>query len=809
MDNMVENTSNRVQEESSFDFKKLISSCLKNWYWFVISVGLCCCLGLYKVLSTPPQYNRQAILLIKESNIRRTSSSEVEAMLTQAGQMPSKLSNEIVVLQAPSLMQEAVNRLDLTVDYSLKGRLRNSVIYSAAVPVVADFEDVPDEVFVNMTIVPSGEGVLIKDVVYSQKGHKNKLSGHIKAEFDKEVVFPFGKVVLKKNPYHYSETKWEKPEIITKRSLASTTSKYLGKFSVSTQESKQRLSDILVLSLTDYSINRADDLINMIITVYNEKWVIENNKMATANSEFISDRLAAIEAELNRVDNTITNYKSKNKMASVDEASKIYTSQASEIARQIRDLESQLSVAKYLKNFLATVDGNSLIPQPSGINASSIASQVNEYNDILLKRKSLISISSEKNPLVVDMGESLSAMRGAIITSIDNLVVTLEEQISFAVKQQTRTEDMIAQNPTQALDLVKYERVQKVQESLYMFLLQKREENELSQAFSAYNTRIVNPPYGSSVPVSPRKMRTLLIAFVLGLCIPAGVIFLLINFDTKIRNKKDVEGIRAPFLGEIPHNRTENEPKGLLHKVLHRPIVSNDNVNCVVVKKGSRDIINEAFRITRANLEFVCKGTDEKVIMVTSMHPGSGKTFINLNLTSALAINGKKILVVDCDFRRRTLSSFLKLKHKGFADYLALPSGDIKDYVVKGVMYDTMDVLPVGTLPPNPSELLTRPEFAKTIESLKAEYDFIFLDCPPVDIVADTQIVAPIADRTLFVIRAGLFDKREIVEINKMIAAKKYNTVSIILNDTMEYSGGHYGSNSYAYKKRYYVGKGN
>lgn len=804
MDNNNTSTTN-VQEVASFDFKKLLSVFLKNWYWFVISVFLCCSVAVYKVLSTSPQYSRTAILLIKESNVRRASSSEMEALLSQAGQMPSKLANEIVVFQAPSLMSEAVSRLGLTTEYALRGRMRNSIVYSSSVPVLVDFSKIPDDVFVNFVVSPSRDSSLtVSEVVYRIKNQETKLRGHFKVEYGVPFKMDFGMITINKNPYYYSEKGWTKPEVVTKRSLAATTNMFKSRFTASSQDSNKRMSDVLTLSVTDYNINRADDLINTIITVYNEKWVIDNNKMAASTSVFIEDRLSAIEAELNKVDNTITNYKAKNKMPSVDEASKMYTSQASDIARQIRELESQLSVAKYLRNFMAnSVDNNTLIPLPSGINSAAISSQVTEYNNLLLNRNSLIAVSSEKNPMVKDLAESLAAMRAAIVSSVDNQVATLEEQIAFAITQQTQTENKIAQNPSQAMDLVKYERLQKVQENLYLYLLQKREENELSQAFSAYNTRVVNPPYGSSVPVSPRKARILLIAFVLGLMIPAGIFYLQIVTDTKVHSKKDLDTLNLSYLGEIPLHSDASVSKKFIGKFIKKK--EGEAPLCeLVVAKGNRDIINEAFRITRANLEFSSRHSGDKVIMVTSFNPGAGKTFVNLNLACALALNGKKVLLIDGDFRRLTLSAFLNLKRRGFADYLAEPDGPITDYIVKDVKFANLDVLPVGTLPPNPSELLNKDDVVKVMNQLRSQYDYIFIDCPPIDIVADTQIIAPLADRTIFVVRAGLFDKSQLNDLVKIEANGKYKNLSLVLNGTEVYGGSSYGAHNYTKSSKYY-----
>ena len=800
----MDNNSKNTQTESFVSIKDILNVFLRNWYWFVISVVLCCSVAAYKIMKTNPQYTRSAILLIKESNTRRVSSSEVEALLAQSGNMPSKLANEVVVFQSPSLMSEAVSRLGLTTDYAIKGRLKNSVVYGAGVPVRVDFSNVPDAVSATFQISPLKDSLTaeISKVVYYIKGEKYSVKDTYKVVLGESVALPFGEVTVSRNPYYYSQEGWKNTEIVTKRSLNATLRSFGSRFSASTQPVKNnvRPSDILTLSLTDYSPQRADDLINMIITIYNERWVIDNNKMSKSTSLFLEDRLAVIENELNKVDENITAYKSKNKMPNVEAASQMYMSQTTDIERQIRSLESELSVAKYLRNFMTnSLDDNTLIPLPAGINSSSITAQINDYNTALLNRNNLLSMSSEKNPLVRDLDASLAEMRIAINSSVANQVATLEEQINFTKSQQLRTEERVAQNPSQAMDLLKYERLQKVQENLYLYLLQKREENELSQAFSAYNTRVVNPPYGSPLPVSPNKKQLILIAFAIGLLIPCAWFYLRLVTDNKIHTKKDIDGLKATYLGEIPlldEARLSKNPIKRWKQMKKEPPMSK-----IVVEKGSRNVVNEAFRIVRANLEFVSKGDNSKVLMFTSMNPGSGKTFVAINLACALAVNGNKVLMIDCDFRRLTLSHFFGERHNGFAEYLHNPEKNIKEYIRKDVKYENLDLLAVGTLPPNPSELLNRPEFAAAIEELKKVYDYVIIDSAPIDIVADTQIIAPVADRTLFIIRAELFLKEYLPNVDALSESGRYKNLAVILNGTINYGGGSYRSYHYGMKK--------
>ncbi len=798
-------------ESSSFDIKKIIFTCLEKWYYFVISVVVCLGIGVFHLLRTMPEYTRTATLVIKESNTRRTASSEIEAMLASTGQMTSKLQNEVVAFQAPSLMEEAVSRLGLTVEYAIQGRFRKSIVYNSSVPAVVDFVSVPDEVSMSFELEPLSDGnIRVSKLRYRIRKDNVKVKGSQIVALGDTVHTEIGDFIVDANPYYYSETPWTRHEIVTKRTLASTQRLFSSRFVAAASDAK-KMSDVLTLTVTDYSSMRADDLINMIITIYNENWVLDQNKMAKSTSYFIKDRLSNIETELSRVDSDISKFKSENLMPTVDATSTLYMTQTQDIERQIRELEGELSVAQYLSQCLnGSVSSTSLIPSPAGIKNTGIAGQISDYNRLLMNRNNIVANSSERNPLVIDMDVNLAAMRVAILESVENEVQTLKEQIRFAQSQQDKNTDKIAASPEQAKDLLSKERLQKVQESLYLFLLQKREENELSQAFSAYNTRIINPPYGSPNPTAPKSKQILLIAFMLGLCIPAAYFYIRIVADNKVRSRKDLDNMSAPFLGEIPLNagpKEKNPVKRLLAKLKKKQAAPVE----LLVKAGDRNVINEAFRVIRTNLEFVTRNSDSKALMITSFNPGSGKTFISLNTAAVLAIRGKKVLLVDGDFRRASSSGFFHMSSHGFADYLSNPEGkDIHDYIRKYEPVPNLSVLPIGTIPPNPSELVSSKAFTDTIEALKKEYDYLILDCAPVDIVADTQIIAPVADRTVFVIRAGLFEKELLKELNEMYDSGKYNNMSVILNGT-ESAGTYYGnrySYRFSYGNGYHYGKG-
>lgn len=366
-------------------------------------------------------------------------------------------------------------------------------------------------------------------------------------------------------------------------------------------------------------------------------------------------------------------------------------------------------------------------------------------------------------------------------------------------QEEQQTTSRIAASPTQAKYLLSVERQQKVKEALYLFLLQKREENELSQAFTAYNTRIITPPYGKMIPTAPVKKNILMVAIALGLLIPVVIIFIMENMNTRVRGKKDIENLTLPFVGEIPlsYRKKKRLP-------FRKPQPESYSI---VVKEKNRNVINEAFRVVRTNLEFMQgKNGHSPIIMVTSMNPGSGKTFITMNLATSLAIKGKKVLAIDLDLRKASLSTYIQSPGKGVTNYLIGQANTYNEVTVKGKPHPNLDILPVGTIPPNPTELLFENHLEQMLSELKNQYDYIFIDCPPVEIVADTSIINKYVDQTLFVIRAELLERAMLPEIEKFYQTHKYKNMVLLLNGTTDaYT---YGYHKYGYRYGYHYGYG-
>ncbi|MDO4165052.1 MAG: polysaccharide biosynthesis tyrosine autokinase [Bacteroides sp.] len=766
--------------------------CLGKWQWFVISLIVCFGVAVWYLLTTPPVYTRMASILIKDDSKGKSTSDAMESF-SDFGifATSTNVNNEMGTLQSPDLMHEVVSRLNLNMNYQVEGHFRLNTVYGSQLPVSVSIVGFPDDESATFTLGMTKGGVIsLSDM---KRNGESTGDGALKGKLNDTISTSIGKIIVIPSP-SYTEGV-ESVLYVSRSSLAGTVAGYASRLSISQNDEK---SNIITLSFRDVSTQRAEEVLTTLISVYNENWVKDKNQIAVSTSMFINERLGVIESELGNVDNDISSFKSAHLLPDVQAAASMYMTQVSEANASIQGLNNQVYMARYIRNYLTNESNRfQLLPANSGIESANITSQITEYNNTLLERNSLVSHSSTKNPLVVELDASLTAMRMALVTSIDNQLVALNEQIKSLQGYSGRITSQIASNPQQAKYLLSVERQQKVKESLYLYLLQKREENELSQAFTAYNTRIITMPSGSMIPTSPVKKNILLVAFALGLLIPMVIIFIRENMSTEVRGRKDLEGMTIPFIGEIPFAFRK---KGRLFARKPKP-----QKCAVVVKEKSRNFINEAFRVVRTNLEFVLgKERESNVVMITSANSGSGKTFITFNLATSFAIKGKRVIAVDLDLRKATLSRYVNKPKKGISNYLIGDVETYKEIICKPSEGANLDIIPVGIMPPNPTELLFAERLEQLINGLRKEYDYVFIDCPPIEIVADATIINKQVDMTLFIVRAGLLDRSMLPDIERFYTDKKYKSMVLLLNGT-DGESGRYGYR-YGYKYGYRYG---
>ena len=779
------NQFNTLNEEEGLRITDILELITKHIWWYV-GVTFICLIGAgYYLYKTPVVYSRSAKVIIDDSNQDAAMRNLGMASANMMRRTFSGVENELQAFASPDLMQVVVERLGLQTRYVEKQVLRDVEMYHNA-PVRMYLAGMNPTSGFSFTLRPYIDGQISLSE-FKLKG--DELSEVVVGNFGDTIVTPVGALVIYPQEnidsfVHDINISWTNAPAMAKS--------YAGKLNISLSGKE---SSVAVISMTDQFPSRADAVISTLIDVYNEEWLANKNRSAINTAQFLNERIVVIEQDLSTVENAIKEYKEKNNVSDLKASSQNYLSESSLYASKAFEMTNQLSVAKYIKDYLNNpANANALIPSNLGLNNANVGSQITEYNDLVLQRDRLMVGSGIHNPLVADLTSSLAAIRTAILSSIDNLIATLQLQLQKVQSQEKQILSRMSSTSGQELQLLSLQRQQQITQNLYVFLLEKREENELAALVNVGNTRLIMSPNGSSSPVGPNKRMIILAALVLGCGIPFAFFFLRKMLDTSIKNKADLGNLSVPFLAELPlHIRPEDRFKKFRRKS------HVESQNKIIVQHGSRDMMNEAFRVLRTNVDLIIgRKKGSQVLMFTSFNPAAGKSFTVMNLAASMALKGAKVLLVDLDLRKASLSKALGLVHSGVAAYLNGKSEDYRPNIDE--VEPNFNVLPVGTLPPNPTELLLADRFKEMIESMRGEYDYIFLDCPPIDIVADASLITEVADMTIFVMRANQMDKAVLPNIEELYRSGKYRHMTMLLNCVdIKYKKYGYGKSSYGY----------
>ena len=537
---------------------------------------------------------------------------------------------------------------------------------------------------------------------------------------------------------------------------------FQGNFSAERESDK---SSVISLSYNDASPEQAVKMLSLIIEVYNDKWLEDQYLLTNNTSQFIDNRLLLLEEELDRVDDSISTYKSRYGITDLSSVSDIYLKQQSESDAQILILSNQKAMAEYIRDLIEKdKKGRQLLIVNSGINNPVIESQITQYNTLLMQLNSHLTYTSDQNPLIVNLENEIAALRKSILASVENHIKTLDIELRALRGYHHEATAKISSNPAQAKFLTSIEREQKVKESLYLYLLQKKEENEISITYSNPNTRIIDIPHCSSRPTSPKVLRILFAAILLGLLVPLTLIFLQATLDETVHSRRDLEAnCELPLLGEVPGAGRKEIEGGL------------------VVVEGRQSLSNDAFRTLRTRLCLMAS-EGEQVFLVASAEPGTGKTFVSMNLAQAFALGGKKILLMDGDLRRAGASRLWKAGEKGLADYLEGKESDVLKCISRREDCPGLEVLPAGHLPGDPAQLLQSPRFSALMTQLRARYEMIIIDSPSSRLIADSEVLLRQADSVFFLLRAG-WTPRSVLSGLDGEAAANGKRMYLVLND--------------------------
>lgn len=791
--------SSLVEAASFITFSDIALILRSNWYWFAIT--LCLALGGASIylLRTPNVYKREASILVKDKMDASNVLSELfeSSALTSLGGK-SAVENELFILRTDFLVGQVIERLNLDVSYSRRKGIGKRMLYKDA-PIQVRFLD--NSVDLSCKLEVSSIDANHVSLHCEESSIEAAKGTTTQVQLGVPQNTPMGRVLVTATE-HFPSFGHSISLEVDKNTRERSIRLYSHLFNVSAA-SKQ--GSIITLTMQHQNPEVAEDFLNTLVQIYNENSRMEKVRIAQKTEQFIDGRLAIIGGELGSVDTEIEQFKQNNRIADIQQEARSYITGTAEIARQMAEVNNKLAVANYLKDYLKSPSSkNELIPANVGLNDVSADNLIREYNSLLLRRDQLIANAETQNPVVESLEKQLASMHVAVVKSVDNLIKSLSVQAASINRQAGLNEDRISSVPMQEKVVGSIYRNQKIKEELYLFLLNAREKNSLAIEAADSEIRLIQPAMGSSIPVAPRKAMILLVAFLLGLLFPAGILYLRFIINNKVRGRKDIESYTSlPFLGEIPRYETQLLRHRLIPKFFRtkegerRLRQKERHKNILVFNAKERVVISESFMVVRTNLAYMLHGIKSKgkVIMTTSAIPESGKTFISANFSSCLAsLEGHRVLLIDADIRKASLSdalaSYMTQRSKGgLSSYLLGSNTDLSDLIVPIDASSPFDFLPAGVVPPNPTELLLGDRFSELIEKVREMYDYILIDSVPFVNVADALITNRVADMTMVIVREGHLPRPLLLEIETLYRSKKLINPAIVLNDAGAMSG--------------------
>ena len=780
------------QQEEQVNVQEILFHYLIHWPWFVVSVIICVAIAWGYLRLATPIYNISATVLIKDEKKGggASMSSELERMgLDGFVSSSNNVDNEIEVLRSKSLAMEVVNRLGLFVTYMdgdefpKKELYRTSPVLVSLTPQEAD--KLPGRMEVNMFLQPAG--AMDVEITVGEKEYRK--------HFDKlPAVFPTdeGTVAFFMNN---DTTKAARLESVTKERHITA---FINRPFLVAKGYTNSLSttSVVEISLKNSNTRRGMDFINKLLEMYNINANNDKNEVAQKTAEFIDERIGIISKELGNTEQDLENFKRSAGITDLSSEAQIALTGNAEYEKKRVENQTQINLVMDLQLYMKDNEYE-VLPSNIGLQDATSADAINRYNQMLVEKKRLLRTSTENNPTIINLDTSIRAMRSNVQATLDATLKGLQITKEDLAREAKRYSRRINDAPTQERQFVSIARQQEIKAGLYLMLLQKREENAITLAANANNAKIIDEALADTTPVSPKRIIIYFAALVFGIGLPVGVIYLIGLTKFKIEGRADVEKLTSlPVVGDIP--------------------LADEKTGSIAVFENKNNLMSETFRNVRTNLQFMLE-KGKNVILVTSTISGEGKSFISANLAISLSLLGKKVVIVGLDIRKPGLNKVFNIPKKdhGITQFLTNPTANLMDLVQSSDMNKNLFILPGGTVPPNPTELLAREGLEKAIETLKKNFDYVILDTAPVGMVTDTLLIGRIADLSVYVCRADYTRKVEFILINELAENNKLPNLCITINglDLQKkkygyyYGYGKYGK-YYGYGKRYGYGYG-
>lgn len=771
----------------SFSLRDTIATYTRQWVWFAISCLICIALAFVYLRYTTPLYGAYAkIMLVDDKNSSTPASALLKDLELLSEAESKKVEDEIQVMKSRKLMENVVERLKLNIQFFTEGRVHDLEIFPSP-PIKVNF--IESDSIIKASKFAFNIKILSETSFEYSIDEKERSK---KYYFGENIPTLLGDIVIIPAIKNIENNAGQTIKVMI-HPVKKVAELYKERVSILPVEP---LSKVIVISLEDANKLKAQQIINTLIDEYNTNSIEQKNAESKATADFINERIDLIATDLANVDSNAERFKTGNRLTDITSEADIYLNTGSDNEQELIRNSTDLSMVNYMNNYLKGQDSFEPIPSNIGLSDPSISNISAKYNDLILQRNQLLKSSNEQNPIIVNLDQQINGLRQSMQQSLSNLRSTLSIRVNNLKQQAARINSRISSVPGQARQLRDIERQQQIKESLYLYLLEKREEATISLTATSPNAKIIDAAYSpNDAPISPKKKVIFMAALVAGLAFPFSIIYLKQLLDNKVHNKEGLSKLfkNIPILGEIP--KVKGKKKAM------------------VIERNDRSILSESFRIVRTNLDYLMRSrnknddSNNNVIFITSTINGEGKTFISTNIALTLANSDKKVLLIGADIRNPRVHEYIETEPRdiGLTDYLYDKRVSRKNIVESiDVEGNTIDIIYSGKTPPNPAELLMSDRLKELLEDTSHLYDFVIVDTAPCMLVTDTLLFSQYADHTVYVTRANYTDKKLLNFPAELFVDKKLNGMMFIVNDVKASNFGYgakYGYGYYTEKK--------
>ena len=758
---------------SEIEIKEVLRPYFRRFYWFIISAAICLILSYLYLKTKTTVYEVSASVLIKDAK-SNPGSQDFAALrdISGFGKIGSNgVENEMELLKSKKMMQKVVQNLHLESTVYQKGKFKNTELYGKTSPIMVQvINEKPDTKYYKepIELKISGNNITLS----------NKELAPLKTTFDKTISLRFANIIITKNKDYVAPKEAPNDFLLNIASETQVTDSFQSNLKAALMN-----KDVTVIKMTmNYpEVNKAKDILNTLIRVYNNDAIEDKNSESKKTAEFIEERIRIIGNELGEVESRKERFKESNRITDLETEAKLGLQSSAEARGKLLEIDSQLEITNALLGYVNKQGTSAVLPGNVGLDNASATSNISAYNQLVLEKNRLLENATPQNPLVIDLTKQINSMRNSVVESLAKNRSALQVAKGNYETENKTIVGQISKIPSQEKTFREIERQQQIKENLYLLLLQKREETAVSLAVTAPKARVVDEAYVNPIPVAPKGSIVLLMGLMAGMLIPFIVIYLIRLFDDKVKDKKDLDKLSngKTLLGEIPSlDRGQNEL-----------VMANDLTPMA-----------EAFRIVITNMNFMLPKKEKgKVVYVTSTVKGEGKTFVSVNLALTLASPKHKVIIIGADIRNPQLQRYNPSRKglDGLTEYLHNDDEKIEDIIHVSSFNKYCDVIYSGSIPPNPADLLSNGRFEILIDQLKLIYEYVIVDTAPLMLVTDTFLNAELADATLYVTRSGFTEKSLLDFANKQINSKRIRNAAFILNDVSKDNFGY--GNKYGY----------